>query len=61
MKAERLLLETGQSNELLELTPLRVERDRADFESWFPLGCLPDLSVWRSSAARRWVERREFP
>jgi hypothetical protein len=59
--AERLLLETGQPNKRLELTPLRVERDRADFESWFPLGCPPDLSVQRSSAARRWAERREFP
>jgi hypothetical protein len=27
----------------MELTPLRVEQDRADFERWFPLNCLPDL------------------
>jgi hypothetical protein len=30
-------------NKPLELTPLRVEQDRGDFEAWFPLTCFPDL------------------
>jgi hypothetical protein len=34
-------------NTPLELTPLRVEQDRPDFEVWFRLECLPDLSVRR--------------
>jgi hypothetical protein len=47
--------------ELLELMPLRVEGDRAHFESWFLLGYLRDRVVRRSLAARRWPERRECP
>jgi hypothetical protein len=39
----------------LDLTPLRVEQDRPDFDSWFRLDCFPDLSVRRSSAADRWA------
>jgi len=42
-------------NKPLELTPLRVEQDRADFEGWNWLDRFPDLSVRRSSAARRWA------
>jgi hypothetical protein len=30
-------------NKPLELTPLHVERDRCDFDSWFRLDCFPDL------------------
>jgi hypothetical protein len=30
-------------NKPLELTPLRVERDRQDFDAWFSLDCFPDL------------------
>jgi hypothetical protein len=35
-------------NKPLELTPLRVERDRRDFEGWLRLDCFPGLSVRRS-------------
>ena len=34
-------------NKPLELAPLRVERDRADFEGWFWLEGFPNLSVRR--------------
>jgi hypothetical protein len=30
-------------NKPLELTPLRVEQDRVDFDSWFSLDRFPDL------------------
>jgi hypothetical protein len=40
-------------NTPLELTPLRVERDRGDFESWSRLDRFPDQAVRRSSAAGR--------
>jgi len=39
--------------EPLELTPLRVEQDRGDFESWIRLDGFPALSMRRSSAAGR--------
>jgi hypothetical protein len=39
--------------EPLELTPLRVEQDRSDFEGWNLLDHLPVLLVRRSSAAGR--------
>jgi hypothetical protein len=42
-------------NTPLELMPLRVERDRADFGRWNRLNRFPDLSVRRSSAAGRWA------
>jgi hypothetical protein len=32
----------------LELTPLRVERDRCDFEGWNRLNSFPDLLRRRS-------------
>jgi hypothetical protein len=38
-------------NTPLELTALRVERDRVDFESWNQPDRFPDLSARRSSAA----------
>ena len=41
---------TARPNKPLELTPLRVERDRADFEGWFPFNCIPDL---QGGAAQR--------
>jgi hypothetical protein len=34
-------------NKPLELTPLRGEQDRCDFESWKRLDSFPDLSVRR--------------
>jgi hypothetical protein len=40
-------------NKPLELTPLRVERDRANLESQYRLDGFPDLWVRRSSAAGR--------
>ncbi len=45
-------------NKPLELTPLRVERDRRDFEGWLRLDRFPGLSVRRSSAAGRWAAPR---
>jgi hypothetical protein len=39
----------------LELTPLRVERDRADFEGWFLLDRVPGLLVRRGSCPGRWA------
>jgi hypothetical protein len=42
-------------NTPLELTPLRVEQDRPDFEGRFRLKRFPALSGRRSSAASRWV------
>ncbi len=35
--------QTWRPNKPLELTPLRVERDRADFEGRFPLEGFPNL------------------
>jgi hypothetical protein len=43
-------------NKPLELTPLRVERDRSDFEGKFPLEGFPDL---QGGAAQRQVVRRQ--
>jgi hypothetical protein len=42
-------------NKPLELTPLRVEQDRVDFEGRYRLNRFPALSVRRSSAAGRWA------
>jgi hypothetical protein len=43
----------------LELTPLRVERDRCDFEGWNRLDSFPDLSGRRSSAPNCSASRGE--
>jgi len=42
--------QTWRPNKPLELTPLRVERDRADFEGRFPLEGFPNL---QGGAAQR--------
>jgi hypothetical protein len=47
-------------NTPLELTPLRGERDRGDFEGWKQLDCIPDLSARRGSAAERWAAQPLF-
>src|SRR5262245_27467876 len=46
-------LRPSAPNTPLELTPLRVEQDRRDFEGWNHLNCFPALSGRRSSAAGR--------
>jgi hypothetical protein len=47
--------QTWRPNKPLELTPLRVERDRADFEGRFPLEGFPNL---QGGAAQRQAVRR---
>jgi len=47
-RVERCLGECGQPNQRLQLTPLRVERDRCFFETWLRLDSHLDLSVRRN-------------
>jgi hypothetical protein len=47
-RAERHLEHCGQPNQRLQLTPLRVERDRGFFESWLRLDCHLALSGRRN-------------
>jgi hypothetical protein len=39
----------------MESTPLRVEQDRRNFDSWFPLDGFPDLWRRRGSCPIRWA------
>jgi len=47
-RAESCLGHCGQPNQRLQLTPLRVERDRSFFETWHRLDCHLDLSLRRN-------------
>jgi hypothetical protein len=38
-----IVTSTARPNKPLELTPLRVERDRGDFDGWKSLEGFPDL------------------
>ena len=45
---ERPIHRSVRPNKPLELTPLRVEQDRCDFEGWSRLDCFPDQEGRRS-------------
>jgi hypothetical protein len=51
---------TAQPNKPLELTPLRVDQERTDFEDRFRLERFPVLSGRRSSAAGRWAAKHTY-